>query len=204
MRSYILPVKNHRCNVGENSRQRVPWPAARSFLLVLAGCTLPLWLGCAGPEQQRMAQRLTQLEERSGVHTSTLEGLSLKVDSISTGLDRLTERVNGLQPPSSQWMKLEKGTILRWYVDQTLQNVYAQFLGIQGETFEVQLVISAREDAHPLRLRIGEGVQLTLNDGQRTRTFTVRHHAQLVQAGARFAQISFTETQPSEMLSPLP
>lgn len=177
----------------------IAWMRTPSILAVLLGLTT---LGCVrapatahnAPKRLSVEERLKALEARSQTQHESLEGLTLRVDSVSTGLDRLTERLNQAIPPTAQWIKLEKGSVLRWYIDEQLQSVYGQFMSFQPATSKLELALSTREGSQVFALAVGQGVEVKLNDGKQARAFTLRTHTLLQLADQSwYAQVSLVE-----------
>lgn len=178
------------------SRSRGWLPGLMLSLLFQVGCAHSTAIAPASRPRPPLSveARLQALEERSLAQNTALEGLNLRVDSVSTGLDRLTERLNQSLPLTAQWLKLEKGGVLRWYIDERLQSVYSQFMAFNATSGRLEVAISTKEGSQILELGVGQAVEVKLSDGTQARSFTLRCHALLQLADqTRYGQLSLVE-----------
>lgn len=164
------------------------------------GCVLLLFLllflgtSCASSSALRQENRVQKLEKEVAALTAQLEALTLRTDSVSIGLERLTGRVDGLVPPSAQWLKLEKGAVLRWYIDEKVQHVYVQFMDFEPEALKLQVALMSRSSAVTRSLQMGEGLEVRLQADDERRAFSIRLHAFHQQPdGTQYALLSFME-----------
>ncbi|MFM7203458.1 MAG: hypothetical protein ACKO6N_21940 [Myxococcota bacterium] len=168
-----------------------PHEGRRLLLLLLL---LSLTSACTSSGTLRQENRVQKLEKDVATLTAQLEALTLRTDSVSVGLERLTGRVDGLLPPSAQWLKLEKGAVLRWYIDEQVQHVYVQFMDFEPEALKLQVALMSRSSAVTRSLQMGEGLEVRLQADEQRRAFSIRLHAYHQQPdGTRYALLSFVE-----------
>lgn len=151
-------------------------------------------LGCSAPSTRLRPAETEALSKRVEALEKALDSLALRTDSATTGLERLSSRLDSIRAPSAQWLRLDPAGVLRWYLDEDLQNVYARFSAWDGEKRLLSLSMTSRLGTIPVGLRVGESREITLQGAAGLRRFLLAfHHIATLEDGSVFALCSFSE-----------
>lgn len=110
----------------------------------------PLLSGCATTAEVR------QLEDQIDLLAQELEKLKaspnyeLRLDSATVAIEKNRERLDGIVPADAQWMPLNLGGSLRWYIDEPQGNAYLQFIDQNENTIQFKVSSQAQTTEHIL------------------------------------------------------
>ena len=101
-----------------------------------------------------VGQRLNTLEAQSKSWAQEAE----RLDSTTEAIEKNRLRIDEMVPGDAQWMTLELGGILRWYLGQDLGNAYVQFREGSESPGEVTVAFSSSVKNAPYTLRPGVSI----------------------------------------------
>lgn len=116
----------------------------RARLILSLAFAMPL-TGCL------IGKRLNSLEAQTQALTLQNE----RLDSTTEAIEKNRHRLDGMVPGDAQWMELELGGILRWYLGDDLGNAYVQFREAGAAPGEVTVAFSSSIKNAPYTLRPG-------------------------------------------------
>lgn len=117
--------------------------------------------GAACVPATRLAQVELELAElRQAVEAREAEPeYELRLQSSTVAIEKNRARLDRIVPPDAQWMLLEFGGSLKWYVDAEVDTVYVVFRELAEDEASVEVTFSTPERQTVHRMRPGETVE---------------------------------------------
>lgn len=125
----------------------------------LVPCLLMMCLPTAGCLVGRVAdleRQLDTLQRHVAQEQTDLPSVEDRLSSTGVAIDITRKRVDAIVPADAQWMNLEEGSVLKWYLSPVADTVYIQFQEVDRRAGTVEIKVLTSTSPHNLRLHPGE------------------------------------------------
>ena len=129
------------------SRNVFPW--LMTLVLITPGCLVG--------RVADLERQLDTLQRHLATQQSDLPSVEDRLSSTGVAIDMTRKRVDAIVPADAQWMPLEEGSVLKWYLSPLAETVYLQFQGQDRRMATVDITVLTSTAPRNLRLHPGEG-----------------------------------------------